>query len=117
MRLLLLVTSHPPPLLLGHQPSGRWGVHQSDERAVVGGGQATGVARARSIAQACESLGSEALQATPHRLGTAVQFGSTGVYAGALPTGHDHPSLLSPIRRPMSTGGQFANGARFLLVP
>jgi hypothetical protein len=82
-----------------------------DQRAVVGVRQATGAPRSGPITQPLEPFGIAAMQAAPHGEATAAQLGGNGLDSPAFPTVDDHPGMHSPIRRPMSTGGQFADGA------
>ena len=116
LRRALLIAGHHRPIPLCHQPP--WGrlTHQRDDLAVIGGCQSTATSRFRSISQPLNAFRIEAMQPTPHRLRTAMQFLRNRFDPLAIPATRYHACVHNPIGWPVPTHCQFAHPPLFFFI-
>jgi hypothetical protein len=90
--------------------------HQSNQLAVIFDRQPTGAACFEPVSQPLNAFRIEAVQATSHRLRTAVQSPRNGFDLFAIPTPYDHLRMQNPIGWSMPTRRHFPDLPLFAFI-
>jgi hypothetical protein len=114
--LSLFLAGHHRSISLCVQPPWWCLAHQRDQAAVVLGRQAARPSWFGPIAQTLDALGVKAVQATTHRLGTALQVLGHIFHPLSIPTACHHARMQNPVGWPMPAPCQFAYLFLFLLI-